>query len=171
MKSGSSLATPSCTTEFSLPNTLPLYIKAWIDLTGGVNGSKWISTHPRAKSLHPKIQKPSRRKLHLRDHSLEKAGEVKYVGFFFSEPDCHITKVQNFADAVLGFLKLNRQISSILVKRMTYNNYLRPRVEHATIVWVIYLKRSIEKVEMFQRRMAHWLLGKDGQTPRTDRVT
>ena len=72
----------------------------------------------------------------------------------------HINNITNKANRTLGFLRCNLQINHPQLK-MTANNFpVRPSVEYASTVWDPYTKGNIRKIEMVQRRAAHFTLNR-----------
>ena len=57
----------------------------------------------------------------------------------------------------IGFVKRNIKTKNQEIRTIAYNTLVRPQVEYASAVWSPYTKENINKIEMLQRRVAHWV--------------
>jgi hypothetical protein len=58
----------------------------------------------------------------------------------------------------LRFIKRNVKTNSIKTKELDYKTYVRPKVEYCSVVWDLWQKQEINKIEMIQRRAARYTL-------------
>ena len=59
-----------------------------------------------------------------------------------------------------AFLKLNLKHCSTSTKEKAYKFLIQPTVEYCSSVWDCYTAKNMKKVEMVQRRAAHWILSR-----------
>ena len=79
----------------------------------------------------------------------------KSVTIFFNN---HIQKICTSACQSLGFIKLSIRTKSPAIREMAYKTLLRPLVDYSSSVWGPYTQSNINKIAMFQRRVARWTL-------------
>ena len=60
------------------------------------------------------------------------------------------------ANRSLGFIRRNIRTKSPKVQEMAYQTLVRPQLEYASAVWDPHTKEKTHKIEMVQRRAAHW---------------
>ena len=86
---------------------------------------------------------------------------AKYLGVTISKDlswNTHINNITSTANKTLGFVKRNVVTKNKDIKTMAYNSLVRPQVEYALIVvWSLYTKDNINKIEKVQRRAARWV--------------
>ena len=62
-----------------------------------------------------------------------------------------------FANSTCAFLQRNLRKCSLTIKSLAYSAYVRPIVEHASVVWSPHVKADISRIEMVQRKAAHFV--------------
>ena len=98
----------------------------------------------------------------LHGQVLETVASSKYLGVNISNDlswNSHVQRVCASANRTLGFLKRNIRSKDPGLRETAYKALVRPQVEYSSPVWSPYTKRSIDQIEMVQRRAARWTLG------------
>ena len=60
----------------------------------------------------------------------------------------------------LNFLCRNLRTCSAKSKEQAYKALVRPIVEYSATVWLPYVAKNMQQVEMIQRQAARWVLGR-----------
>ena len=95
----------------------------------------------------------------LHGQVLESVAGSKYLGVEISNNlsfNSHIQNRTNSASRSLGFLKRSIRSKNPELREMAYKTLVRPLVEYSSSVWSPYTKSNIARLEMIQRREAHW---------------
>ena len=69
----------------------------------------------------------------------------------------HVNNITSTAYKTLGFVKRNVNTTNQSVRELAYKTLVRPQLEYASNVWSPSTKVNIDKIEMTQRRAAHWV--------------
>ena len=88
---------------------------------------------------------------------------VKYLAIHISADlrwNKHVDATRGAASATLGFLCRNLRISSQPVKTRAYQSYVCPKLECASTVCDPHTQSNISKIEMLQRQITRWVLGR-----------
>ena len=104
--------------------------------------------------------KPLQTEYKLHDHTLAKVTSAKYLGVAITEDlkwDTHINDTCAKANRNLGFLRRNINIGSVSIKQQAYFTLVRPLVVYASTVCDPHTQRTIQKLEMVQRRAAPYV--------------
>ena len=93
---------------------------------------------------------------------MEAVQDTKYLGLgvtFTSKLkwDTHIASISGAANKLLRFLKRSLKKCPKALKEKAYKAYVRPKLEYASSVWDPHHQKSIEKLEMVQRRAARFV--------------
>ena len=97
----------------------------------------------------------------LHGQVLESVAGSKYLGVENSSNlsfNGHIQNITTSASRSLGFLKGSIRSKNPELREMAYKTLVRPLVEYSSSVWSPYTKSKITRLEMVQRRAAHWTL-------------
>ena len=97
----------------------------------------------------------------LHGQVLESVAGSKYLGVEISSNlsfNGHIQNITTSASRSLDFLKRNIRSKNPELREMAYKTLVRPLVEYSSSVWSPYTKSNIARLEMVQRRAAHWTL-------------
>ena len=103
----------------------------------------------------------------LHGQVLEVVTSARYLGVDISSNlswNTHVDRVTANANPSLGFIKRNVKTKSPKVREMDYQTLVRPQLEYASAIWDPHTKRNIYKVEMVQRRAAHWTMNDYART-------
>ena len=105
-------------------------------------------------------RKPLQTEYKLHDHTLAKVTSAKYLGVTITEDlkwDTHINDTCAKANRTLSFLRRNRNIGLVAIKKQAYFTLVRPLLEYSTTVWTPHTQRNIQKLEMVQRKAARYV--------------
>ena len=72
----------------------------------------------------------------------------------------HIMTITHKANTILAFLRRNLKPCSSYIKSKCYLTIIRPIIEYACTVWAPHTAKSINTVEMIQRRAARFVYNK-----------
>jgi hypothetical protein len=114
--------------------------------------------------------KPSHLQLQMMGHQLETVHHYPYPGVELSEDmnwDPHISKVTSKANKTLGFLRRNLKKCPQDNKESACKSLIRPHLEYVSVVWDPYRQCHINKIEMVQRRAAHFVTSNYSLEPGT----
>ena len=104
---------------------------------------------------------PLYHKYTLHGKILESVDSAKYLGITITSDlrwNQHISNIVTKGNQTLGFLRRNLRINSPELKSTAYKSLVRPTVDYASSVWDPYTKQNRDRIEMVQRRAAHYVL-------------
>jgi len=78
--------------------------------------------------------------------------------------DKHADIICNKAHSALGFIRRNVNIGNAKVKALAYKCYVHPVLEYSSTVWDPYTVSPTRKLELVQRKAAHYTLGRYRRT-------
>ena len=103
----------------------------------------------------------------IHGHMLEKADTAKYLGVSLHK-HCswspHIHQTAKKANNTRAFLQRNLRVTPTTVKKHAYVSLVRPILEHSGVVWDPHNAVEVNRLEMVQRRYAHYLWNDYGRT-------
>ena len=73
-------------------------------------------------------------------------------------------RIATNASRSLGIVKRNVKAKSPKIREMAYQSLVRPQPEYASAVWDPHTKEKTHKIEMVQRRAAHWTMNDYART-------
>ena len=97
---------------------------------------------------------------HINDVPTTEADFVKYLGVVIDSKLTwkeDIKQVLSKSNANLAFLQHNLRACSRNIKEHCYKRFVRPIIEYATNIWAPHTTQDINKIEMLQRRAAHFV--------------
>ena len=97
---------------------------------------------------------------HINDVTIKKANFAKYLGVAIDSKLTrkeHIKQVLSKSNASLAFLRHNLRACLRNIKEHCYKASVRPIIEYATNIWAPHTTQDISKIEMLQRRAAHFV--------------
>ena len=118
-----------------------------------------IQTNVRFFPSHTK-KTPFKHNYILHDHILEPVSSAKYLGITLQSNlkwNQHHDNIVANGNKSLGFLKRNLKISNTDVKSRAYQSIVRPKLEYSCSVWDPHNAKSVNKIEMVQRRAARYV--------------
>ena len=96
-------------------------------------------------------------------HSLSHIDSDKYLGVTISSDlswNKHFNSIACKANHTLPFLKRHLQINDTNLKTVAYQSLVRPQLEYASSVWDPYTQKNKDRLQMIQRRAAHYVLNR-----------
>ena len=99
----------------------------------------------------------------LYGETLESISSSKYLGVTINDRltwNDHIQNTVTSANKTMGFLRRNIRTKDPGIREVAYKTLVRPILEYSSPVWSPYTKSNIHRIEMVQRRVARWTLGR-----------
>lgn len=99
----------------------------------------------------------------LGSSTLKQVNSYKYLGVTITSRlswNSHIDNICSSAFKKLCFLRHKLRNSPSHIKLLTYNTYIRPKLEYASVVWDPFTKLNIDKLERVQRKAVRFIYSK-----------
>ena len=96
------------------------------------------------------------------DHILQQVQDNPYLGITISDDlrwGTHINKSSKKANSTIGFLRRNPRHCPPLCRKNAYLALVRSKLEYGSVVWDLYLKCGIDRLERVQRSAARFITG------------
>ena len=97
----------------------------------------------------------------MHSKTLQSVSSTRYLGVDLSTNlsfNTHINRITSNASKSLGFIKRNSKIKHKGVREAAYKIIVPPQLEYASTAWSPYTQNYTQKIEMVQRRAAHWTI-------------
>ena len=105
-------------------------------------------------------------KYRLGDVEMQEANEEKDLGVWFDnslKPAIQCEKAAKDANAALGMIAKSFHYRTKDVLVPLYKTFVRPKLEHASVVWSPWLVKDINELERVQKRVMRMLVGMEGR--------
>jgi hypothetical protein len=165
---------PSSIKLSTAQNLVNNYRITWHDLLNGLNNGKWLSIQQSVLYWGLRVTKKRNPVIYnykMMGHQLVTVHHYPYPGVELSEDmnwDPHISKVTSKANKTLGFLRRNlKKKCPQDNKESACKSLVRPHLEYVSVVWDPYRQCHINKIEMVQRRAAHFVTSNYSREPGT----
>ena len=99
----------------------------------------------------------------LYGETLESISSSKYLGMTINDRltwNDHIQNTVTSANKTMGFLRRNIRTKDPGIREVAYKTLVCPILEYSSPVWSPYTKSNIHRIEIVQRRVARWTLGR-----------
>ena len=131
---------------------------------------QWLmSFHPQKCQLLRITRKrsPVETEYSIHDHILEKGDIAKYLGVSLHK-HCswspHIHQTAKKANNTRAFLQRNLRMAPTTIKKRAYESLVRSILEYSSVVWDPHTAVEVNRLEMVQRRYAHYVCNDYGCT-------